>query len=310
MEKNKYEDKIKALEDEIEIMKERYRILEETTQGLLFEYLPKEDKMVFSYNFPDNKSRKEIENYTKFVKEKPLVHPEHLQKFLDTLFRACEEPEKGELEYLSKVSTGEFEWHKTYYSSIADQNGKIISVLGRIHNIHKSATERQKMEHRVETDSLTGLYNKETANQKISGWLKKYPTREARMIMLDLDNFKKINDVYGHSFGDEVLKRVSSVLKQCFNKNALIFRFGGDEFVVFVVDEPLGLVESRVDAMMQKITLEVREIEQPLQCSAGIASRASKYDDFEDLFNRADNAMYMAKKAGKNCYYVNRDIGN
>lgn len=306
MTKIDYEERIKELETQFRLMKERYQILAETTSALLFEYKPAEDIMIFNYNFPDNKNRKVIEDYHEYMKVSPLVHPDHLTNFMNALDKATLMPVRGEIEYLSKVTSDEFQWHKTYYSSIADNEGKVISVLGRIHNIHQSATEMQEMIHKVETDFLTGLYNKGAATEKIVEWLKENPTREAQMIMLDLDNFKVINDNYGHAFGDEVLKEVARLITECFIDNSILSRFGGDEFIIFMMDEPVRRAESQVDELMQKLASEITGIEQPLRCSVGISSRASKYDDFENLFNCADNAMYVAKKAGKNRYFVDR----
>lgn len=306
MTKNDYEERIRELETQFRLMKERYQILAETTSALLFEYKPDDDIMIFNYNFPDNKSRKVIEDYHKYMKTSPLVHPDHLENFMNALDKASLMQVRGEMEYLSKVTSDNFQWHKTYYSSIADNAGKIVSVLGRVHNIHQSATERQEMIHRVETDFLTGLYNKGAAIEKIAKWLKENPTREAQMIMLDLDNFKKINDNHGYVFGDEVLKDVAKVISECFTDNCILSRFGGVEFIMFLMDEPVRSAEVQVDELMQRLVNKVSGMEQPLVCSAGIASRVSKYDDFEDLFNRADNAMYVAKKAGKNRYYVDR----
>lgn len=166
MEKKEYEERIRELENQFKVMKERYQILEETTTALLFEYKPREDVMIFNFNFPNNKSRKVIEHYHEYMKVSPLVHPDHLPKFLSVLGKASQVPVRGELEYLSRVSGGEFQWHKTYYSSIAGKDGKVLSVLGRIHNIHELKTEAQQMIHRVETDFLTGLYNKGAVMEK------------------------------------------------------------------------------------------------------------------------------------------------
>lgn len=304
MDSRQYEEKIKELEDEVKVMRERYQILVECTNALLFEYHPGDDTMIFVYNYPDNRSRKEIPDYHEYVKVSPLVHPDHLCKFMDVLEKASRQPIRGELEYLSKVSNGEFQWHKTIYSSIADKDGKVLRVLGRIHNIHQAETERQDMIHKVETDFLTGLYNKGAATEKIIKWLKENPTKEAHLIMLDLDNFKSINDRYGHSFGDDVLKETAKVLSECFQAPHLLSRFGGDEFIIFVVDEPTRQVESKIDDMMRKLAEERPEIKQSLKCSVGIAARVSKKDGFEELFNRADNAMYIAKMKGKNRYCI------
>ena len=96
MDKNSYEQRIQELEAEIKIMKERYQILVETTSAILFEYKPAEDKMIFNYNFPENKSRREIENYHEYMKHSPLVHPDHLKKFMDVLDTASKMSIRGE----------------------------------------------------------------------------------------------------------------------------------------------------------------------------------------------------------------------
>lgn len=307
MKETDYEERIRALEEEVSVMKERYRILAETTPALLFEYIPSEDKMVFLYNFPGNNKKREIPNYRQFAAENPLVHPDHLKMFMNVLLSASKAVTRGEIEYLSKVTTEEFEWHRTYYSSIADEEGKVLSVLGRIQNIHESVTEKQKLQHRIETDFLTGLYNKGAATDKINRWLQVNPTGEAHVIMIDIDNFKVINDRYGHALGDEVLKEVARLMALCFRECSIMSRFGGDEFIIFTTDETINFVESRVDRFMSKLSEEVTVLEQAVSCSVGIAVRASRQDEFEDLFNRADNAMYMAKKAGKNCYYIHKE---
>ncbi len=300
MTKMDYEERIKELETQFRLTKERYQILAETTSALLFEYKPDEDMMIFNYNFPDNKSRKVIENYHEYMQTTPLVHPSHLMKFLDVLDKASRVPTRGEMEYLSRITSDEFQWHRTYYSSIADNQGKVISVLGRIHNVHQSTTERQEIIHRVETDFLTGLYNKRTATEKISKWLKDNPTREAQMILLGVNHFQEINDSYGYDFGDEVLKKIAGLLQNCFADEGVVARFGGVEFLIFLTDESVRQADSQVDELLKRIAKEIDNLDKPLKCSAGITSRVSKYDDFEDLFNRADNAMHMAKRAGEN----------
>ena len=73
-----------------------------------------------------------------------------------------------------------------------------------------------------------------------------------------------------------------------------------------MMDEPLKKVEERIGRMMQKLAEDIRGMEQPLHCSVGITARISPLDEFEDLFNRADNVMYVAKNRGKNRYFVDR----
>ncbi len=306
MTKEQCQEEIRRLEYKMKLMEERYRILAETTQALLFEYSPESDTMVFSYNFPDNKERRQISHYLEFLKRTPLVHPDHVARFTDVLLRACRRPTSGELEYLSKVTSEEYQWHKTYYSSIVDATGKVSSVLGRIHNIHESAIQMEDMISRLETDVTTGLLNKDAAKKRIERWLLDNATGEAYMVMIDLDNFKAINDTYGHSTGDEVLKEFSELLQEHFGYKSLLARFGGDEFFVFITGSILYSVENQVDFFLTKLAGEFTGMDLPVECSIGITTRQDRDDDFEDMFNRADSAMYMAKKAGKNSYHVYR----
>lgn len=306
MDKREYEERLRELELELGLMRERCRILEETTSALLFEYNPHKDEMIFIFNFPGKKSRKVVENYHEYAKASGLIHPEHLRPVLEALKEASGSPASRELIYLGRALDGEFQWYKANYASLADKEGKIVSVLGKSRNIHASMLESQDVIHRLETDFLTGLYNKGAATEKISAWLKDNPDREAHMIMLDLDDFKGINDTYGHSFGDEVLKESAKVMRDSFSQSSILSRFGGDEFIIFVKDEPLKEVENRIDGMMRRLAQEVTGMEWPLCCSVGVTARIARTDDFEALFNRADNVMYVAKAKGKNRYFVDR----
>lgn len=307
MERMNYEERIRELEAQLELMKERYQILMETTSALLFEYFPREDRMIFIYNYPDNKSRKEeIAYYHKYVENTKLVHPDHVKRLLGALDQAAVRPMRDEIEYLSRKPEGEFLWHKACYSSVADSTGQVSMVVGRIHNIHSSVTEREKMIRKMELDFLTGLYNKGTATEKITRWLQDNPDSGAHMIMLDLDDFKAINDTYGHAFGDVVLKESARLMEKCFSPGSILSRFGGDEFIVFVTDEPLSEVEGRINTLMEMMKEEITGMDWPLHCSVGITARISPEDDFEALFNRADNVMYVAKQTGRNRYFVDR----
>lgn len=306
MDRVEYEERIRELEVQLRLMEERCHILMETTSALLFEYHPQEDRMVFIFNYPDKNSRKEIEHYHEYARKRDFVHPDFLDKLFYVLERAAVKPVRDEIEYLGKTAEGEFQWHKACYSSVGDQSGKVSKIVGRIHNIHNSVTERQDMIRKMEMDFLTGLYNKGTATEKISKWLEENPDGDAFMVMLDLDDFKAINDTYGHAFGDIVLKESAALMTKCFSKESILSRFGGDEFIIFVTGESLSEVEDQISRLMERMVEEITGMDWPLHCSVGITARISPDDDFEALFNRADNVMYVAKQEGRNRYFVDR----
>lgn len=301
------EERIKELESQLRMVKECCQMVMETTPALFFRYKPVEDEMVFLYNFPDSRARKVMKGYHQYLRTSSSVHPDHVKTLLDMLDGATQMAVRRYITYLKKGAGGEYQWHKVWYTSVMDEEGETVSVFGRIENIHDSVTGKQDMIHKIETDFLTGLYNKGAATNKIVTWLKENPSKEAHLIMLDLDDFKSVNDIYGHAFGDVVLRETGRVIAESFDRNnSILSRFGGDEFIVFVMDEPLAKVEERIEKMMKKLAEDIRGMEQPLHCSVGITARISPLDEFEDLFNRADNVMYVAKNKGKNRYFVDR----
>lgn len=167
------------------------------------------------------------------------------------------------------------------------------------------------------TDELTALYNrrgfKEGADKfiaEVKGYLKNplrrkdFLVKSFSLAVFDIDNFKKINDTYGHQAGDEILKLVSKIIKGKVREIDIAARWGGEEFV-------LGLVGSR-ESQAYKIADDIRKrVEETaaewaekkikFTVSGGIASFAkSKAKDFYDLFEKTDKALYKAKHTGKN----------
>ncbi len=290
-EEKNYENSLNALKSanaKLMMQEERYKILEATAQGLLFEYYPDSDTMIFSYNFPDNKKRREISNYSEFMVTSPLVHSSHQQKFKDALWGACEKETEGNLEYLSLVSGGGYRWHNTHYKSVADEDGKILSVMGLIEDIHEEKMEKNNLNIRAERDGLTNLYRKETVFEKMDEYLKENPEGEFFFIIIDLDDFKNINDKYGHQYGDEVLKKVAKDIIGLFGETGILGRFGGDEFVILTRDMAKCDVEKQLN-----------KLKETNRFSAGVVQWCPG-ECIKDIFDRADHGMYQVKASNKN----------
>lgn len=274
------------------VERERYKILEATAQGLLFEYYPDTDTMVFSYNFPDNKKHKEIPHYNEYVKKNPLVHSSHSETFKMALSNACKREIDAEIEYLSAISGGGYRWHKTYYKSLAGEDGKIVSVIGRICDIHDEKLRREMLNYRAAMDGLTGLYRKEAAFEKMQEYINESPTSEFYFVILDLDDFKAINDQYGHQYGDKVLKQAADMQKRLFGEASIIGRFGGDEFMILTRNIP-----------SREVIANLETLKKSFQLCAGMV-RIHPKETIQQVFDRADQAMYKMKVTNKNavCY--------
>ncbi len=280
--------KLQRANSELAVQEERYRMLEATAQGILFEYFPTKDKMVFSYNLPNNHKRKEIEHYQQYSKQFPLVHSDHLELFMNTLKNACTQETEGSLEYLSTVSGGGYRWHITYYKSVKDITDRIVSVVGRIRDIHDTKMETDRINYRAERDGLTEVYHKDVAFEKMTEYVKEAPFSKFYFAILDIDDFKKINDQFGHQYGDIVIKDFARLLQSSFAEESIVGRFGGDEFILLTKNIALAEVRRRLEQLQVKIHF------------CGGVSEWKYGDTMEHVFEKADKAMYEAKLSGKN----------
>jgi len=118
------------------------------------------------------------------------------------------------------------------------------------------------------------------------------------MIIIDIDNFKKINDTYGHKKGDLILQKVGEVLKESIRKNDLAFRYGGEEFVILLPDTHLKEAHIIADRIRNVIPQKIKINNNPITISGGVGEY--KGEDIKKFFKKVDKALYEAKKSGKN----------
>ncbi len=291
------EQKMKELEkmnEELMMREARYRVLAETVQGILFEYFPSTDTMAFSYNLPHNKKTREISGYSSYVKKNPIVHSDHLQAFSQVLTGAVMSEKEGELEYLSAISGGGYRWHRAHYKSVLGVDGKVASVMGRITDIHAEVLEREKMNYQAQIDGLTGLYRKEIVFEKMLEFVNEAPEAEFFFSLIDLDDFKAINDRYGHQYGDSVLKEAADNILSVFAEDSVVGRFGGDEFIALTKNVPPQEVIRKADTLIETVP-----------CSIGIVPW-EKGMDVSAVFDWADMNMYEAKRNGKRAVCFNK----
>lgn len=191
-------------------------------------------------------------------------------------------------------------WHRTTIKIIRDKHEKAIYAIGRIINIHDDVLEKEKLVRDSHTDSLTQLYNRQGAKAIISEVLKEH---EGCMMIIDIDNFKRINDTYGHPVGDDALKRLSEVIIKSFRKDDIKCRLGGDEFMIFLPSLSQSLLQKRLRDFIELAQKEVFQEYSDLQVSMSIGISTSSRV-YQELYIQADEALYKSKKFGKNRYYI------
>ena len=151
------------------------------------------------------------------------------------------------------------------------------------------------------TDALTGIYNRLGFDDQVEQYMRQNPQKHCVVAMLDIDDFKLVNDMYGHAAGDGVLKKLAESMKQYFSKDAILGRNGGDEFSIFMPD----CTAVEVTPFLKKFTEETRKFyckgeERAFTISLGFAEYPIFADDRSQLIRCADKALYDVKMRGKN----------
>lgn len=286
---------------------ERYKIYEMTTPDVLFEYEPDDDKMIFSSKGENGITQNVIENYMEQFRTSPLVHPEDRERFISALLSACRAPVTATLEYRSMVIGGGYKWCRTYYSSAADENGKIYAVFGRIQDISTEFARNRELIRKAELDPLTGLYNRSSfENHAVSAMEKVREKEKLLFAVADIDDFKHFNDKYGHSRGDDVLTTVSSLIEKYF-PGEITGRFGGDEFVIFTAAADCADFCDKLSVLADEAHACINGEDIHISISIGVYITSDKSVTYPQLFEWADEAMYKAKNCGKDTVYIQEE---
>ena len=237
------------------------------------------------------------------------IWPEDNYKILDAL-KALQNGESNiEIECRMWTEKG-YRWHKGIYNAIWGEGEKPESAYICFYDIHETKIHELESNSRAEKDLMTGLLNRKTFEDVVTENIERQKENNARgvFLLIDIDNFKHVNDCYGHSFGDEVITYIGNALQEIFLKDAFASRMGGDEFGIFVLNT----------ADREKITGDVEKFyyivdafsntqNKNISCSVGIAFQEEPSDTFHCLYKKADEALYMAKYLGKGQYFVYGD---
>ena len=243
-----------------------------------------------------------------------FVHPDFKNgfcKFLnrDTLITAFKNGKKKlSYEFISNENDIEYRWLRETVRLTQNMVTGHISAFFYVKNIDKEKNEKLVLKKEANCDPLTGLHNRKSFEELVNQHIENNGDETAALIMLDVDDFKKINDTYGHVFGDTVLCLFADKISEIFRSDDLICRMGGDEFVIFLKNITSSAVATKV---AQKLCMSMHSWNLAGQnsfkasCSVGIAMYPKHGRDFTSLYEKADKAQYYAKKHGKNhsCMY-------
>ena len=267
----------------------------------LFISVNKEEDLIMLYG-----NNKEITGYKEdFV---IMTFDEFRSYFRQDYFDILNDGIKNNLEEIEVKITnilGVDIWISVKGQARKSNKGEFLGFEGYVHNITREKEAHLKLEYISYYDELTGLNNRKQFKNIIEKELEKHIVSESRgaLIIIDIDNFKFINDSYGHKCGDILLEKFSEDLKKIFNDDQLLCRFGGDEFLIFIssisyLNEINTTVRKIMDILKNPYDINGHKIYS--STSIGVSVFPDDGEDFEVLLKNADAAMYIAKSNGKN----------
>ena len=207
-----------------------------------------------------------------------------------------------------------YRWANAMFSYIINPETKHPHAFACIRDINTQKLKDIDMMEKAQKDFLTGLFNRSAFQEfaQKSIYESKENSSISAFLIIDIDNFKNINDTYGHVYGDVVLKHIAEKLGTIFRSNDILGRLGGDEMTVFMTNIPSAdiAVKKGFEICKELGKWQVEEDRLPLTCSVGVAVMPEHGHTLEKLYHNADMALYKAKHLGKNmcCLYDEHSV--
>lgn len=285
---------------QLDVQQRRYDALAEFNNTLLFEYDAVANRMVFTPNAMERLDIdvKCLDGISQEYYMKHLLHPDDRNNVSKMFQSSIILNQICYLEARFKCRDGEYYWFGCQYKTIENSDEKASRIVGKLVDISNQRSREQLLRQAALVDVLTGVYNRSVENiinEKLE--------RDARglFFMIDMDNFKNVNDTFGHAAGDELLINVTHILRDVFRPDDIIGRIGGDEFVVFIfgTNDP-RVAENRASAIQSYMErLYIPGSNQIVSASIGVAIAPQDGSTYEELASAADQAMYSIKKKSK-----------
>ncbi len=225
-----------------------------------------------------------------------------LKQFVEQVSDALEQKQDTQFNIVLDKENGSKQWYRVITSVVLDDKQQPVHLIGKIVNIQKEMEEVATYQDKAHRDALTKLYNREglTAHmpEKADGIM---------LAVMDMDNFKSVNDTLGHDGGDYALMYFADKLEEHLGKDSLLARFGGDEFVAVLANTSEQDVREKMDSLVKSMDAILRYAGN--SCKISISAGAAYYShvcSFDEMFHQADQILYATKNAGKNSYKLEK----
>ena len=296
--------------DEVFLSEERHRTIAELSDNMLFEWDFHKETMYVSDNFKEkfdiDPSEAQLANGKFLDKIMSEDYAEVYKRDISTLLKN-RTGHSGEYQMTTK--NGSLLWFSIRALCVTDRLGEPLRVIGVVTDIDSEKKLELQLSERASYDFLSQLYNRSTFERELKSEIERSAHSKVAVLFIDVDDFKFINDRFGHSVGDEVIKYVAGCIKQRVKGSGFAGRFGGDEFVLCITDpKQIEEIESLsldlIDELYEGYHSELANVSINVKASIGIAFYPEHGDDSNKVVAAADEAMYFVKKNGKANYHI------
>ncbi len=290
-------------------------VIRRLSKDIIFEYYLGSGEIRFSGNFARMfGTGVYFGNLDNTINESQIIEEEDKEALLNFLEAVRGGKTDAYAEFRLKKQDGEIYWFAVEYEILGA--GNFRKAVGRLEDVTRQKGIIHALELKSQTDALTALYNKSATRELIEQGITtqqvpvvayKDSGENAAFFIVDIDNFKSVNDTLGHQYGDYVLTSIASKIRRTFRESDIVGRIGGDEFVVFMRNVSNERVIQGKAAELNAAIRETYESDGKkcrVSCSIGIALFPRHGVSYDELFRLADIALYIVKKAGRDGFHI------
>ena len=297
--------------DEVFLSEERHRTIAELSDNMLFEWDFHKERMYCSPNmlakFEIDTDQSTLSN-GRFIDS--LMSQEDAEKYKRDINQLLKNKNGYSSEYQLKTKSGALIWVSLRAVCITDRLSEPLRVIGVMTDIDNEKKLELQLSERASYDFLSQLYNRNTFIRNLTSEIERRGTKRVAVLFIDVDDFKFINDRYGHTIGDEVIRFVADTIrKKVDDRGGFAGRFGGDEFVLcFTNQEDIENIENIsmdiINELYAGYDTPDGSMHIDVKASIGVAFCPEHTEDVNELLSFADTAMYFVKKNGKTNYHI------
>ena len=299
---------IRNLNRQLMLNEETYRITARESDLCVFTYDVETEQIQFLndkyQNLGLNQSELSVPVLLRKIRE---INPETCS-VLRNIFARADSAEALHSQKAKVWAGGRMRYLQIKTTNLYDESGKVSRMVGSIEDITDMENDMLKLQKEVRTDLLTGAMNRAAGTSAINRMLVQelHPGCVNTFAIVDLDNFKTLNDVMGHMWGDRALCEVVLIMKKHCRAQDIVCRLGGDEFVVFLPDMIREAAEESLRVLSAKLHIDyVKEnLEVMISASMGIVFSDGRDITFQDLYEEADGCLYQVKRTFKGSYHI------